>query len=163
MNNINLEAVKQVTKGIKENPELGMKKWTSHLKWKDGTENTAFIRDFAPIIIDEPNQLGGTDKGANPVEHLITAAASCFAITFEVLASQAGIKLEEVSVDIEADLNVAVFLEIEEGERGILNPVIKLRAVTSAPKEKVKEIANLALTVSPVLKSLNTKIALVIE
>jgi uncharacterized OsmC-like protein len=163
MNNINLKAVKQVTNAIKENQELGMKKWTAHLKWKDGTENTAFIRDFAPLIIDEPNQLGGTDKGANPVEHLITAVVSCFAITFEVFASQAGIRLEEVSADIEADLNVAVFLGIEEGERGILNPVIKLRAVTSASKEKVKEIANQVLTVSPVLNSLNTKVTLIIE
>lgn len=163
MNNINFEAVKQVANAIKENPELGMKKWSARLKWRDGTENAAFIRDFAPIIIDEPNQLGGTDKGANPVEYLITAVVSCFTITFEVFASQAGIKLEEVSVDIEADLNIAVFLGIEEGERGILNPVIKLRTVTSASKEKVKEIADLVLTVSPVLKSLNTKVELVIE
>jgi uncharacterized OsmC-like protein len=163
MNNINLEAVKQVTNAIKENPELGMKKWTAHLKWKDGTENTALIRDFAPFTIDEPDQLGGTNKGANPVEYLITAAVSCFMITFEVFASQAGIKLEEVSAVIEADLNVAVFLGIEKGERGILNPVIKLKAVTSASEEKVKEIANLVLTISPVLKSLNTKVALVTE
>lgn len=163
MNNINLEAVKQVANTIKENPELGIKKWSAHLKWKDGTENAAFIRDFAPLIIDEPDQLGGTDKGANPVEYLITAAVSCFMITFEVFASQAGIKLEKVSADIEADLNVAVFLGIEEGERGILNPVIKLKAATSASEEKVKEIANLVLTVSPVLKSLNTKVALLIE
>ncbi|WHY78415.1 OsmC family protein [Neobacillus sp. WH10] len=163
MNNINFEAVKKVTNNIKENPELGMKKWTAHLKWKDGTENEAFIRDFTPLIIDEPIELGGTNKGANPVEFLITAAVSCFTITFEVFASQAGIKLEEVSVDIEADLNVAVFLGIEEGERGILNPVIKLRALTSASKEKVEEIANQALTVSPVLKSLNTMVALVVE
>lgn len=163
MNNINFKAMEQVAEGIKENPELGMKKWTANLKWKDGTENTVFLRDFTPLIIDEPNQLGGTDKGANPVEHLIAAAVSCFAITFEVFASKAGIKLEEVSVDIEADLNVAVFLGIVEGDLGILNPVIRLRASTSASKEKVKEIANLALSTSPVIKSLNTNVTLIIE
>lgn len=163
MNNINLEAVLQVANAIKENPELAMKKWSAHLKWKDGTENVAFIRDFNPFILDEPNLLGGTDKGANPVEYLITAAAGCFIITFEVFASQAGIELKEVEVDIQADLNVSVFLEIEEGERGISNPVITLRAVTSASDEEVQEIANHALMVSPVLKSLNTKIVLIIQ
>ncbi len=162
MNNIALDAVKQITNTIKENPSVGIKKWTAHLNWEDGTKNNVFIREFSPIIIDEPAQLGGTDKGANPVEYLLAGAVSCFAITFEVFASQEGVKLEKVDVDIEADLNVAVFLGIKEGERGIINPTIKLNAVTSAQIEKVKEIANLALSVSPVLNSLNTKIELVI-
>lgn len=163
MNHIALENVKEVTNMIKENPELGMKKWAAHITWKDSTENQVFIRDFEPIIIDEPAQLGGTDKGANPVEYLIASAASCFIITFEVFASNEGIKLENVDVDIEADLNVAVFLGIEKGDRGILNPTMKLKAVASAPKEKIEEIAKLALEVSPVLNSINTKIELVVE
>lgn len=163
MNNIALDAMQQVSNTIKEKPELGMKKWTAHINWKDSTENNVFIRDFPPIIIDEPAQLGGTDKGANPVEYLIAATVSCFVITFEVFASQQGIKLEKVDAYIEADLNVAVFLGIGEGNRGILNPVIKLNAVTDAPIDKVREIANLALSVSPVFNSLNTKVELVVE
>lgn len=163
MNNIALDAVQQVANAIKEKPELAMKKWTAHINWKDGTENNVFIRDFAPIIIDEPAQLGGTDKGPNPVEYLISGVVSCFTITFQVFASQQGIKLEKVDACIEADLNVAVFLGLEKGERGIQNPVIKLNAVTSAPIDKVKEIADLALSVSPVLSSLNTKVRLVVE
>lgn len=163
MNNIALDAVQQVVAEIKGKPELGIKRWTAHINWKDGTENNAFIRDFAPIVIDEPAQLGGTDKGPNPVEYLIASAVSCFAITFEVFTSQQGIKLEKIDAYIEADLNVAVFLGIEEGEGGILNPVIKLNAVTTAPRDKVSEIADLALSVSPVLKSLNTKVQLVLK
>ena len=97
------------------------------------------------------------------MECLIGAAGSCFAITFEVFASQNGIKLEKVEVDIEADLNAAVFLGLEEGDGGILNPIIKLKAVTSASEEEVKKIANLALAKSPVLVSLKAKLELVME
>ena len=163
MNNIALAAVKQVADSIKENPHLGILKCGVNLNWQDGTLNNVLIRDFSPIVIDEPSQLGGRNKGANPVEHLLTAVVSCFAITFEVFASQEGIKLEKVAVAIDADLDLAVFLAIKEGKRGIINPVIKLNAVTSASKEKIREIANLALAVSPVLNSIKAKVKLVIE
>jgi uncharacterized OsmC-like protein len=163
MNNISLDAIKQTISAINENPELGMKKWFAHVEWKDGVQNQLAIREFSPIIIDEPVQLGGTDKGANPVEYLIGAAVSCFAITFEVIASQKGIKLEKVDVDIEADLNASVFLGIEEGDGGIINPIIKLKAITSASEKEIKEIGQIALEKSPVLCSLKVKLDLIIE
>lgn len=162
MNNISFDAVQQTVNAIKENPELGMTKWAAHIDWQDGVQNQVFIRDFQPIIVDEPDKLGGADKAPNPVEYLIGAVGSCFAITFEVLASQQGIKLEKVEVDIEVDLNAAVFLGLEEGNGGILNPIIKLKAVTSADKEQVSEIAKLAISKSPVLVSIQPKLELVI-
>lgn len=162
MNNISFDALQQTINAIKKNPELGMTKWAAHISWQEGVRNQIAIRNFPTKVTDEPEKLGGTDIAPNPVEYLIGAAGSCFAITFEVLASQNGIKLEEVEVDIEADLNAAVFLGIEEGNGGILNPVIKLKTITSAPKEQVKEIAKLALSKSPVLVSIESEIELVI-
>lgn len=154
MNNISLEKLKQTVNAMKENRELAMRKWTAHIEWKDGVKNQVGIRNFQPIVTDEPEVLGGTDTGANPVEYLIGAVGSCFAITFEVIASQKGIKLETVEVDIEADLNAAVFLGLEEGDGGILNPVINLKVAASASEEQIREIANVALFKSPVLASL---------
>lgn len=162
MNNISFDAVQQTVNAMKENPELGMTKWTAHINWQDGVKNEMVIRDFQPVIVDEPEKLGGKDNAPNPVEYLIGAAASCFAITFEVLASQQGIKIEKVEVDIEANLNAAVFLGLEEGDGGILNPIIKLKAVTSATEEQVREIAEIALSKSPVVISIKPKIELVI-
>ncbi|WP_206752166.1 hypothetical protein [Desulfosporosinus fructosivorans] len=70
---------------------------------------------------------------------------------------------QNVDVTIEADLNAAVFLGIEEGDGGIINPVITLTAETSTSKIQVMEIANIALRKSPVLASLKTKVNLVIK
>ncbi|MCM1989486.1 OsmC family protein [Oceanirhabdus seepicola] len=163
MNNISLEKLGQTVNAMKQNRELAMKKWTAHIEWKDGVENQVDIRNFQPIVTDEPEILGGTDKGANPVEYLIGAVGSCFAITFEVIASQMGIKLEKVEVDIEADLNAAIFLGLEEGDGGILNPIINLRVAASASEEQIKEIGNIALLKSPVLASLKHSPALKIN
>ena len=163
MNNISLEKLEQTVNAMKENPELAMKKWKAHIEWEDGVKNQVSIRNFPTIVTDEPEVLGGTDKGANPVEYLIGAVGSCYAITFEVIASQKGIKLEKVEVDIEADLNAAVFLGLEEGDGGILNPIINLKVSASASEEQIREIANIALLKSPVLASLKASLELIIE
>ncbi|WZL73055.1 OsmC family protein [Clostridiaceae bacterium 35-E11] len=163
MNNINFKIVEQTMKAMKEDPQLAMKKWFANVAWKDGVQNKLTIRDFEPIMVDEPQPLGGTDTAPNPVEYLVGAAASCFAITFQVMVSQKGIVLEKVDVNMEADLNAAVFLGLEEGDGGILNPKLKLNAKTSASEKEIKEIADIALSKSPVLLSLDTKVELTLE
>jgi len=163
MNNIVLDAINQTKKTVIEDPSLGMTKFNAHLDWEDGTKNNVLIRDFSPLVIDEPDVLGGTNKGPNPVEYILAGAISCFSISFEIFASKQDIKLEKVSVYIESDVDLAVFFGIKEGERGIINPTIKLNTVTSAPIEKVKEIANLALSASVVLNSLKSKVELIVE
>lgn len=163
MNQIALDTVKQTALAIQQNPDLKMKDWSAHIEWKNGVQNTVSIRDFDSFLMDEPATLGGTDKAPNPVEYLIGAAGSCFAITFEVMASQQGIQLDRVDVTIEAGLNAAVFLGLEEGDGGILNPVIRLNAKGKASKDELKAIAETALAKSPVLNSLNKDIQLVVE
>ncbi|KDR96707.1 Uncharacterized OsmC-related protein [Peptoclostridium litorale DSM 5388] len=163
MNNIDFNTLSQTANAMSENRELAMKKWSAKINWIDGVQNQISIRDFSPFLVDEPTPLGGTDKAPNPVEYLIGSAGSCFAITFQVMASQNNIKLNDVQVEIEADLNAAVFLGLEDGNGGILKPVIKLTARTSAKEAQIKEIASIALSKSPVLLSLNPEIELVIQ
>lgn len=161
MNGINLSKVEETVQAIQKDPQLKLRKWYASAKWLDGVKNEVRIREFVPFITDEPEPLGGTDKGSNPVENLIAAALSCFIITFEVLATQARITLKQVEAEIEADLNVAVFLGLEEGNGGIINPKIKLNAVTSGSEEEVQQIAETALGKSPVLTSLKASVQLV--
>ncbi|MBS4192274.1 OsmC family protein [Bacillus sp. FJAT-49705] len=158
MNNINFRAVQQMMEAIQSDPALKMRKWHASIKWQDGVRNEVKIRDFEPFMMDEPQPLGGTDQAPNPVEMLIAAAGSCFAITFEVLASQKGITLEDVTVNIEADLNAAVFLGLEEGDGGILNPVLIIKAKTSASKEEIDTLVAESLSKSVVLASLKTDV-----
>ncbi|MBO8172110.1 MAG: OsmC family protein [Bacillaceae bacterium] len=163
MNNIKLDVLNKTTEAITADRTLKMRKWNARVTWKDGVHNELNIREFPTIQVDEPDTLGGTDTAPNPVEYLIGAAASCFAITFEVMASQQGVTLKHVEADIEADLNAAVFLGIEEGYGGVINPVIKLKVESSASEDQVREIAEAALAKSPVLASLKEEVKLVIE
>ena len=162
MNGIQLAPMQQTLQAIQEDPTLKLKKWSVHAAWQTGVKNQVTIREFPPVIMDEPLPLGGTDEGPNPVEMLIGAAASCYAITFELLATQQGITHHEVTAEVEANLNAAVFLGLEEGDGGITDTVITLKAVTSADKAQVEEIANAALGKSPVLASLKNNCRVVL-
>ncbi|HIZ99052.1 MAG TPA: OsmC family protein [Candidatus Janibacter merdipullorum] len=69
------------------------------------------------FTIDEPAALGGTDKGANPIEHLLAALASCTVISYQVWAEKLGLSLDGVDVDLTGDIDLAGFFGTGEGVR----------------------------------------------
>ena len=77
-------------------------------------EITAGKHEFT---IDEPASLGGTDKGANPIEHLLAALASCTVISYQVWAGKLGLQLDGVDVELTGDIDLAGFFGTGEGVR----------------------------------------------
>ena len=41
-------------------------------QWQSGLQTHSQIRDFAPVVMDEPDFLGGQNQGPNPLEYLLT-------------------------------------------------------------------------------------------
>ncbi|MDO4536488.1 MAG: OsmC family protein [Clostridium perfringens] len=162
MNNIELNAIEELNQSIMDKPESGILHFTEHLSWQTGTANNISIRDFKPILVDEPCALGGRDLAPNPIEYLIAGAISCFSISFEILASKEGVKLESLDVDFDTDFDLAVFFGIKDGEKGIQHSTIKIKAKTDVSPEKLEELFNSAKNSSPVLNSLKTKPEIVI-
>jgi uncharacterized OsmC-like protein len=64
------------------------------------------VRNFAPIVVDEPPELGGQDKGANPVELLLVSLGACQEIMYSAMASMMGIRLDEVKVNLKGSLDL---------------------------------------------------------
>jgi len=58
------------------------------------------------MTIDEPPILGGTDKGANPVELLLAALGTCQEIMYGAYASVMGVKLDQVKVEVKGYLDL---------------------------------------------------------
>lgn len=80
------------------------------------TEVTITARDHT-FTIDEPADLGGADRGANPVEHLLAALASCTVITYTVWAEKLGLRLDGVEVDVDGTIDLRGFLGLDEEVR----------------------------------------------
>lgn len=69
------------------------------------------------FIIDEPAELGGTDRGANPVETLLAALAACRVITYQYHAGRLGVPLKSVSIRLAGEIDLRGFLAMDDAIR----------------------------------------------
>jgi uncharacterized OsmC-like protein len=82
----------------------------------EGFETRAALRQHA-ITVDEPESLGGTDKGPNPVELILAALGTCQEITYRAYATALGIPLKNVSVKLEGDIDLRGFFAVDPSVR----------------------------------------------
>ncbi len=85
-------------------------------KLVEGLQVDNRVRSFT-IRMDEPESLGGTDTGMNPVEALLAALGSCLVIVAAAFAKSQGIDLQECWVELEGDLDPDGFLRGKPGVR----------------------------------------------
>lgn len=57
-------------------------------QWEHGMKTSIFVRDFSSIIVDEPETLGGTDEGPNPVEYVLAGLSSCTSVMIALIAKE---------------------------------------------------------------------------
>lgn len=96
-------------------------------------------RQFS-IVVDEPAILGGEDSAANPVEYILAGYAGCLNVVFNVVAKELNIKINQLNININGDINPEKFLGISDKERAgfqSLNVHIELNTDTSAEKERL--------------------------
>lgn len=72
----------------------------------NATKTLVKARGFE-LIVDEPEDLGGTNAGANPVEFLLAAYAGCLNVMAHVVAAELKAELRSVEIDIVGNLNPA--------------------------------------------------------
>ena len=61
--------------------------------------------------------MGGTDHGANPVEHLVASLGACQVITYQLWAAKLGIAVDTVTVDVTGELDVHGFFGLNPDVR----------------------------------------------
>ncbi|MCE1180058.1 MAG: OsmC family protein [Micrococcales bacterium] len=107
------------------------------------------------FTIDEPASLGGTDRGANPVEHLLAALAGCTVISYQVWAGQLGIALDGVNVEVHGDLDTNGFFGLDESTRaGFQGIDLQVRLTGPESAERYRELAAAVEAHCPVLDNL---------
>lgn len=68
------------------------------------TRFVANTRHFQ-LIIDEPEELGGTDQAPNPVEFLLAAYAGSLNVVGHIVAREMEIDLRALDIEIDGDLD----------------------------------------------------------
>ncbi len=91
------------------------------------------------ITMDEPAELGGSNKGVNPVEGLLVSLGSCLAIVGMAFAKANDIDLQDIRVETEGDLDTDGFLHGKEGVRPGFQAVrFTIHVKSSSSEEKLR-------------------------
>ncbi len=72
------------------------------------TKSTVDVREFE-LVVDESEEMGGTDEGPNPLEYLLASQAGCLNVTASQVANDMGLTLEALDIAIEGDFDVTAF------------------------------------------------------
>lgn len=68
------------------------------------TKTIVKARNFE-LVVDEPEDLGGTNQGANPVEFVLAGYAGCLNVMSHICAKELDFELKSVKIDIVGSLN----------------------------------------------------------
>jgi uncharacterized OsmC-like protein len=99
-------ALIKTIESIKSNPATANVVFRAETKLEDGVRCSAKVREFTPLVVDEPPELGGTNAAMNPVELVLAALGTCQEIMYAAYAAVMGIPLEEVKVDVKGYLDL---------------------------------------------------------
>lgn len=128
-------------------PNVQTFKATAHLQ--DGVKVITKARQFE-LVIDEPQSLGGTDTGMNPVEALLASLGACQSIVARVYASKFEVELEDFKVDVEGDLDLDGFFNRSEVRPGYSDIRYTFYIKTTSPAEKVEAFVQFLESKCPV-------------
>lgn len=164
LNSVDIGAVAGLAGKIQEVPEVAATTWNARVVWKEGFQSEAHIRDFAPTASDEPESLGGGDTGPNPVEQLLGALGNCLAVGYAANATAAGIEINDLSIDLEGDLNLQTFLGLDpDGNAGYEQLRVKVNIDSNATPEELAALHDKVTGTSPVGHTLSRAVPLQID
>jgi uncharacterized OsmC-like protein len=176
VNGVNVDQLVATVNAIKQNPELARFQFRARNEWVGGGHSRTSIQDFygagqedisrsRPFIVegDEPPVLLGSNAGANAVEAVLHALASCLAVGFIYNAAAQGINVESLSFNLEGDLDLRAFLGLSEDVRpGYSDIRLTYRVKSDAPREKIVELCDYVQKTSPVLDMLRNPVPITV-
>lgn len=103
------------------------------------THTVVEARDFS-FSVDEPQNLGGTNAGPNPVEYLLGSLAGCLNVVGHAVADEMDIEVRNIEVAIEGDLDPRKFMgAVEEPRAGYQTVDVSMDLETEADDAALKE------------------------
>lgn len=145
------------------NPEKARTTFTSSSRLGEGLCSEAKLRDHK-LTVDEPEALGGSDAGPNPVELILAALGTCQEITYRAYASALEIPLNAVRVELEGDIDLRGFFAVDNSVRpgyGTIRGTVHL--VSDAPAEDIEKLRQAVNAHCPVLDIVTKPVPVALE
>ena len=181
VNGLEVNNITQMVEGVKANPGMARATFSATTSWKSGFHNQAEVKGFElggtklahrkTFIVegDHPKELLGTDQGPTSVEVLLAALGHCIVSGWAVYGASLGISVDDLRVEVKGDIDLQGMLGLPEP--GKVRPGYQSIRVThyvksTAPKEKLEQVKQMAEDLSPVkdsLRAINYSSKLVVQ
>jgi len=133
---------------------MAVQEFTSIVSVKEGLYVEAESRNFK-VYMDEPVQLGGTDRAMSPVELLLSSLGGCLAITIAAFSKSLKIDIKECRVHVTGDLDPDGFLGKNKDVRvGFTQIRYRLELVTDEDESKINKLIDMVKERCPVSDTL---------
>ena len=172
INGVDIETLMGTVNAIRDEPELGACRFRASNSWLGGNHNRSKVTGFYgakqeiahrqtfTMDADEPAILAGNDEGANPVEHLLHALASCLTTSMVAHAAVRGIEIEELESELEGDIDLRGFLGLApDVPKGYTDIRARFR-VKARPEDldRIKDLARFSPVFNTITQGANVEI-----
>ena len=156
------EALKAALTGTMEafgkNPNSAKLVFNAKTRLEEGVRCSATVRNFEPMGVDEPPELGGKDTAMNPVELMLVALGTCQEIMYAAYAAVMGIELDSVTVDVKGYLDARGLFGMAEVPAGYDKIRFDTNISSSASPEQIRQLIETVEAHCPVLDTLTRSV-----
>lgn len=160
LNGMDREALEGLIETVRRDPAEGITRWNVRTCWTGGTTTQTHVDGFEmggrfvprpfSIRIDEPHELGGTNRHANPQEHLLSAMNACMTVGYVAVATLMGVRLESLEITAEGRIDLRAFLGIDPTARPGYDAIrYTVRVRGSGTPEQFEQIHRTVMATSP--------------
>ena len=171
VNGINVDDLFALIEGVRREPAKGKTNWHVTTTWQGQARSRAEVDGFEiggervprrfSIDIDEPCELGGTNRFANPQEHLLAALNACIMVGYVAQCAVHGITLESVKIETDGEIDLRGFLGIDSAvPAGYESLSYTVRIKGNGTKEEFAKIHEAVRATSPNFYSVSRPVAL---
>jgi len=171
VNGINVDELMKVVEAVSADPANAATSWRVSTQWQGQTHSRSQVSGFDlagqhierpfTIDIDEPCELLGTNRHANPQEHLIAALNACMTVGYVAQCAIRGIVLESLEIETTGDIDLRGFLGIDPSvPNGYDSLSYTVRIKGDASAAQFEEVHAAVMATSPNYYNIANRIAL---
>jgi uncharacterized OsmC-like protein len=152
-NGVNVEALLGAREALGKAPEAAKFNWKATSKWVGGTHSRTSVKGFFGLgqdqshkseftfDTDHPEIFASEDKGATPVEMVLTGLAGCLTAGVAAVAQLRKIQLRSVKATLEGSMDIQGILGVDSDVRnGFDGVTVKFEIDADATKGEIEAL-----------------------
>ncbi|MEM5311986.1 OsmC family protein [Paraburkholderia sp. JHI869] len=171
VNGLNVDDLRALIEDVRRDASKAATRWRVATAWLGQAHSRAAVEGFSmggqqvprrfTIDIDEPCELGGSNRFANPQEHLIAALNACMTVGYVAQCALRGLTLQSLEIETEGDIDLRGFLgldpQIANGYE-CLRYTVRIRG--SGTREQFAQVHDAVMATSPNVYNLANAVGL---